>query len=43
MVAVITQVAIEDGEPLFQVNYQDPYFDDCYFDESEDEDEEDYE
>jgi hypothetical protein len=43
MVAVITQVAIEHGEPLFQVNYQDPYYDDCYFDESDDEDEEDYE
>jgi hypothetical protein len=43
MFAVITQVAIEHGEPLFQVNSQDPYYDDCYFDESDDEDEEDYE
>ena len=28
---------IENGEPLFSVDYKDPYIDDNYFDESEDE------
>ena len=30
-VAVITQLAIDNGEPLFAVEYEDPYLDDNYF------------
>jgi hypothetical protein len=42
VIAVIMQVAIEHDKPLFQVNYQDPYYDDSYFDELDNKDEEDY-
>jgi hypothetical protein len=31
------ELSIENGEPLFSVDYKDPYIDDNYFDESEDE------
>jgi hypothetical protein len=33
MISVITQLAIEHGEPLFQVDYEDPNFHDYYFNE----------
>jgi hypothetical protein len=37
VVAIITQLAIENGEPLFSVDYEDPDFDNYYFrDEAED-------
>ena len=32
--AVVTQLAIENGEPLFQVDYQDPDFNNLYFDDN---------
>jgi hypothetical protein len=32
-VAIVTQLAIESGEPLFQVDYEDPDFDNLYFDD----------
>ena len=41
-VAVVTQLSSQNGEPLFGVDYEDPYLDDNYFPE-EDEDEEDEE
>ena len=31
--AIVTQLAIENGEPLFQVDYKDPDFENFYFDE----------
>jgi hypothetical protein len=30
-VAIVTQLAIENGEPLFQVDYEDPDFNNLYF------------
>jgi hypothetical protein len=33
--AIITQLAIENGEPLFQVDYEDPDFDNLYFDDGD--------
>ena len=33
MCAIVTQLAIENGEPLFQVDYKDPDFENFYFDE----------
>ena len=36
--AIITQLAISNGEPLFQVDYEDPDFDNLYFEESDGED-----
>ena len=39
--AIITQLAIESGEALFQVDYEDPDVDNLYFvDENEDDDDE---
>lgn len=39
--AIVTQLAIENGEPLFSVEYQDPDFDNLYFDDdNEDDDDE---
>ncbi len=35
LVAIITQLAIESGEPLFQVDYEDPEFDNLYFDDND--------
>ena len=32
--AIFTQLAIENGEPLFQVDYDDPDFNNLYFDDS---------
>ena len=32
--AIVTQLAIENGEPLFQVDYKDPDFDKLYFDDA---------
>jgi hypothetical protein len=32
--AFVTQLSIENGEPLFQVEYQDPDFDYLYFDDN---------
>ena len=31
--AIVTQLAIENGEPLFQVDHKYPDFDNFYFDE----------
>jgi hypothetical protein len=42
-VAIVTQLAIENGEPLFQVDYQDPDFDNFYFDDAHVVDEEEEE
>jgi hypothetical protein len=42
----ILELSIENGEPLFSVDYKDPYIDDIddnYFDESEDESNGDHE
>lgn len=36
IVAIITQLCIEHGEPLFSVEYEDPYDDDYYFAEEAD-------
>ena len=37
VVSIVTQLAIENGEPLFSVDYEDPDFDNYYFkDEKED-------
>jgi hypothetical protein len=36
-VAIITQLAIENGEPLFSVDYEDPDLDNNYFEESDSE------
>jgi hypothetical protein len=43
VVAVVTQLAIENGEPLFALDYEDPDFDNLYFDDQhvDDEDDED--
>jgi hypothetical protein len=30
---IVTQLALEDGEPLFQVDYQDPVWDNFYFED----------
>lgn len=30
-VAIITELAIENGEPLFDVDYEDPYLNDGYY------------
>lgn len=35
VVSLTTQLSIIHGEPLFQIDYQDPYDDDYYFDESD--------
>ena len=35
LVAIVTQLAIESGEPLFQVDYEDPEFDNLYFDDND--------
>jgi uncharacterized protein YpmB len=32
--AIVTQLAIENGEPLFQVDYEDPDFDNLYFNDN---------
>jgi hypothetical protein len=32
-VAIVTQIAIENGEPLFGVDYEDPDFDNLYFED----------
>jgi hypothetical protein len=40
-VAIVTQLCIENGEPLFNVEYEDPDFDNYYFDESDEGDEDD--
>lgn len=37
--AIVTQLAIENGEPLFSVDYEDPDFDNDYFQEEGDDDE----
>lgn len=42
VVCIITQLCIENGEPLFSVEYEDPYLNDWYFHESEDEEDDDY-
>lgn len=41
--AIVTQLAIKSGEPLFQVDYADPDFDNLYFDDGDviDDDEDD--
>ena len=39
-VAVITQLSIQNGEPLFGVDYRDPYLDDFYYPEPDEEPEE---
>jgi hypothetical protein len=44
VVAIVTQIAIESGEPLFALEYEDPDFDNLYFqdqhlDDDDDEDE----
>jgi hypothetical protein len=33
--AIMTQIAITNGEPLFQVGYKDPDFDNLYFEDSD--------
>jgi hypothetical protein len=38
--AIVTRLAINNGEPLFQVEYEDPDFDNLYF-EDDNENEED--
>lgn len=35
LVAIVTQLAIENGEPLFQVDYQDPDWDNLYFEDGD--------
>ena len=35
LAAIVTQLAIDNGEPLFRVDYEDPDFDNDYFDESD--------
>lgn len=37
-VAIVTQISIQNGEPLFSVEYEDPDFDNYYFNERNDED-----
>ena len=32
-VAIVTQLSIENGEPLFSVDYQDPYLNNNYYPE----------
>ena len=39
-VLIVTQLAIENGEPLFSVDYEDPDFDTYYFEESDGDDDE---
>jgi hypothetical protein len=34
-VAIVTQLAIQNGEPLFSVDYEDPDFDNLYFEGEE--------
>lgn len=34
-VAIVTQLSIQNGEPLFSVDYEDPYLNDNYFPEPE--------
>jgi hypothetical protein len=34
--AIVAELAIDNGEPLFQVGYEDPYLDDAYYNEDED-------
>lgn len=41
VVAVATQLAIENGEPLFSVDYEDPDFDNYYFEDGDEDDEDD--
>jgi hypothetical protein len=31
LIAIVTQLCIDSGEPLFQVDYEDPYLDDVYY------------
>jgi hypothetical protein len=38
---IVTQLCIENGEPLFQVDYEDPDFDNLYFDDEDEDDEDD--
>ena len=40
-IAIITQLSIQNGEPLFSVEYRDPYLDDNYFPEAEDDEDSD--
>lgn len=37
-VALVTQLSIQNGEPLFSVDYRDPYLDDIYMPEPNDDD-----
>lgn len=37
-IAILTQLCIENGAPLFKVEYEDPDYDNYYFDESDGED-----
>ena len=39
--AMVTQIAIEHGEPLFSVDYEDPDFDNGYYERAEDDDDDD--
>lgn len=39
--AIVTQLAINNGEPLFQVEYEDPDFDNLYFEDDNEDDNED--
>ena len=36
-VCILVQLAIEDGEPLFDVDYEDPYLNDGHYFEPNDE------
>jgi hypothetical protein len=38
--AIVTQLCIENGEPLFQVDYEDPDWDNFYFDDADIDDDE---
>jgi hypothetical protein len=35
LIIILTELSIENGEPLFSVDYSGPYFDDNYFNESD--------
>ena len=38
-IAVVTNLSIQNGEPLFDVEYVDPYIEDNYYPEQDDEEE----
>lgn len=40
--AIIIELSIENGEPLFSVEYQDPYLDNHYYPEQSDEEDDNY-